>query len=97
MTLQYYLKRLTPDYGKCNGQIDKTLPRPTSGALDRKTCGRRLYPPYYLYYSRGEYLYSEACMNSNDEAVQTVKIAELVKCQSQSLNLESFRGPGDGT
>jgi hypothetical protein len=96
MTLQYYLKRLSPDYGKCDGQIDKTLPRLTSGAHS-KTCGRQLHPPYYLYYGGGKRLYSNPCMNSGDEAIQTIKIAELIKCQNQGLDLDSFIRPGDST
>ena len=96
MTLQYYLKRLTPDYGKCNGQLNKSLPRLTSG-VHSKTCGRQLHPPYYLYYGSGKGLYSNPCMNSDDEAIQTIKIAELIKCQNQYLDLDSFIGPSDGT
>jgi hypothetical protein len=36
-------------------------------------------------------------MSPDDEALQTIKIAELIKCQSEGLDLDYFKGPGDGT
>lgn len=100
MTLQYYLKAIQPDYGECDGPTDRTLASLSSGTLKQKSCGKRLHPPYYLlycYYHGGERLCSHPCMNADDEAIQTIKIAELIKCQSKNVNLDSFGGPGDGT
>lgn len=89
MTLQYYLKSIELDYGECEGPTDRTLPRLPSGTLRQNSCGKRLHPPYYLlycYYSGGERLYSNPCMNTYDEAIQTIMIAELIKCQSRNMD-----------
>ena len=100
MTLDYYLKSIEPVYGECDGQTDRTLPRLPSGTLKQKSCGKRLHSPYYLlyrYYSAGERLYSDPCMNTYDDAIQTINIAELIKCQIQNMDPDIFHGPGDGT
>jgi hypothetical protein len=81
MTPDHYLKAIQPDYGRCDGPTNRTLPLLPSGTLNQKSCGKRLHPPYQLL-AGGKRLYSDPCMNADDEAIH----AELIKCQSRNMN-----------
>lgn len=90
--MQYYLSPIEHDYGYgyCTSSMyDRTLPK----GINEMCCGKPLSPPYYLVYFTFQWgtLYSEPCMNPEDEAIKTTKIAELIKC-----NHESYIG-SDGT
>lgn len=94
-SLQYYLQPIRPNFGNCTGFIDWEM---VNGIIRRKLCGRILYPPYYVSYVEScNRLYSDPCMNPDDEAIQTVKLAEFIKCIYERYDLNSFGGPGAGT
>ena len=48
------------------------------GCAHKECEGKKLYPPYYIYYPYIN-LISDACMNSEDESIQTAKITELIR------------------
>jgi hypothetical protein len=85
MTLQYYLNKIEHDYGfgTCDalgGVYEKSLPK-VRNTRKNDRCDKSLSPPYYFVYFTFDWgtLHSDPCMNAEDEAIQTMKIAEFIK------------------
>jgi hypothetical protein len=105
MMMQYYLKptKLTNGgkdvgayYGTCDYNIeynDNNRPTlPIGSLLITYICGKPLTPPYFIAYDFLRYdkiLYSDPCMSSDDEAVQTAKIAEYIKLKTEEDSFSS--------
>ena len=82
-SLLEYLQPIGPSYGDCDGYI-WDLESILRG-VNRIKCSRSLHAPYYVAYDdlKG-FLFSDPCKNPDDEAIQTAKLEEFIKCRAHN-------------